>query len=115
MAKPEPPRRKKSSRRRRAAGGRGKHPQKPPHCCQTHAAASAIQGAPCWDCQTLDLAETVSGLAQLLGWGSCGVTALAESHGTTASVLDCLIAAEELLLERHCWHTRQGRRAAGGL
>jgi hypothetical protein len=107
------------------------HRQRPPECCRSHWAAAgrrlpavsdqlsasqtnALLYAGCWDCQTLELAETVVGLAELYGWGSCGVTALSESHGQTRSVLDCLIAAEEQLLRRRVWHTRAGRIAAGG-
>ncbi len=55
----------------------------------------------CWDCSTLELADSLLGVAILMGWRSWRAVdgPLGRSHGD--SVLDCLIAAEDEMQSRH--------------
>lgn len=94
------------------------HRQRRPHCCRTHWSAGPFSGQPavdavkqcgCWDCASLAMADTVLGLAELFGWGGCGLSHTLAGHGSARSVLDCLVAAEEELLRRRPWHTHQAR------
>lgn len=99
----------KSGRRRAVQAGPPVHSQRPIECCRTHAAV--CHAVPCWDCATLLLAESRSGLAALLGYRSvavCDGVAL-----PVPSVLDCLIEAEEIVSHTD-FATRAGYRLAVG-
>ena len=73
-------------------------------CCRSHWAVSHHQR--CWDCVTLELAESRAGLAVLMSYRS--VSVLDGVARPVPSVLDCLIAAEEVLAAR--MHVGRDRR-----
>jgi len=71
------------------------HPQRPPYCCYTH--LSAGPNGRCWDCHTIDMADTVLGLAALKQDPTCWPGHRPKPPRT---VLDALIEALDEIDQR---------------